>query len=72
MANVNRGRRSHHTLRDEEVSVMLMRTDPFQQIDRMFQQIAGTTARPAAMPMDAWREGQDFVHRSSWYRRYPL
>jgi HSP20 family protein len=40
---------------------MLMRTDPFQQIDRMFQQFAGTTARPAAMPMDAWREGQEFV-----------
>jgi HSP20 family protein len=40
---------------------MLMRTDPFQQIDRIFQQVAGTTARPAAMPMDAWREGQEFV-----------
>jgi HSP20 family protein len=40
---------------------MLMRTDPFQQIDRLFQQVAGTTARPAAMPMDAWREGQEFI-----------
>jgi HSP20 family protein len=40
---------------------MLMRTDPFQQIDRLMQQVAGTAARPAAMPMDAWREGQEFV-----------
>jgi HSP20 family protein len=40
---------------------MLMRSDPFQQFDRLYQQVAGTTARPAAMPMDAWREGQEFV-----------
>jgi HSP20 family protein len=40
---------------------MLMRTDPFQQFDRLMQQVAGTTARPAPMPMDAWREGQEFV-----------
>jgi HSP20 family protein len=44
-----------------EVTTMLMRTDPFQQLDRLMQQVAGTAARPAMMPMDAWREGQEFV-----------
>jgi HSP20 family protein len=38
-----------------------MRTDPFREFDRLAQQVLGTTARPAAMPMDAWREGEDFV-----------
>ena len=40
---------------------MLMRTDPFREFDRLAEQVLGTTARPAAMPMDAWREGEDFV-----------
>ena len=41
---------------------MLLRTaDPFREFDRLTQQIAGTTNRPAIMPMDAWREGDDFV-----------
>lgn len=40
---------------------MLMRTDPFRELDRLAQQVLGTTARPAAMPMDAWREDQEFV-----------
>lgn len=40
---------------------MLMRTDPFRELDRLAQQVLGTAARPAAMPMDAWREGQEFV-----------
>ena len=40
---------------------MLMRTDPFRQLDRFFEQVSGTAARPAAMPMDAWRSGQEFV-----------
>jgi HSP20 family protein len=42
---------------------MLMRTDPFREFDRLAQQLlgAGTTARPAVMPMDAWREGDTFV-----------
>ncbi|MBB6402761.1 Hsp20/alpha crystallin family protein [Arthrobacter sp. AZCC_0090] len=40
---------------------MLMRTDPFREFDRLAQQVLGTTARPAVMPMDAWREGDDFV-----------
>jgi HSP20 family protein len=40
---------------------MLMRTDPFRELDRLAQQVLGTTARPAAMPMDAWQDGHDFV-----------
>jgi HSP20 family protein len=40
---------------------MLMRTDPFRELDRLAQQVLGTTARPAAMPMDAWHEGEEFV-----------
>jgi HSP20 family protein len=46
-----------------EVEVMLMRTDPFREFDRLAQQLtgAGTTSRPAVMAMDAWREGDTFV-----------
>ncbi|BBU24600.1 Hsp20/alpha crystallin family protein [Mycobacterium xenopi] len=40
---------------------MLMRTDPFRELDRLTQQVLGTSARPAVMPMDAWREGDEFV-----------
>ena len=40
---------------------MLMRTDPFRELDRLTQQVFGTQGRPAAMPMDAWREGDEFV-----------
>jgi HSP20 family protein len=40
---------------------MLVRTDPFRQLDRFAAEVFGTTARPAAMPMDAWRAGQEFV-----------
>jgi HSP20 family protein len=39
---------------------MLMRTDPFRELDRLTQQVLGTAARPAAMPMDAYRKGDDF------------
>ncbi len=39
---------------------MLMRTDPFRELDRLTQQVLGTTARPAAMPMDAYRQGDSF------------
>ena len=35
--------------------MMLMRTDPFRELDRLAQQVFGTAARPAAMPMDAWQ-----------------
>jgi len=40
---------------------MLMQTDPFRDLDRFTQQVSGTAARPAVMPMDAWRQGDDFV-----------
>lgn len=42
---------------------MFVRTDPFRDFDRLAQQVmgAGTTSRPAIMPMDAWREGDAFV-----------
>jgi HSP20 family protein len=39
---------------------MLMRTDPFRELDRLTQQVFGTSSRPAFMPMDAWREGDTF------------
>jgi HSP20 family protein len=41
--------------------IMLMRTDPFRELDRLTQQVLGTAARPTAMPMDAWRENDTFV-----------
>lgn len=40
---------------------MLMRTDPFRDLDRVAQQVFGTPARPAAMPIDAYRDGERFV-----------
>jgi HSP20 family protein len=43
------------------VSPMLMRTDPFRDLDRLAQQVLGTPARPAVMPMDAWRDGDQII-----------
>jgi len=40
---------------------MLMRTDPFRELDRLAQQVFGTRTRPAGMPMDAYREGDRFI-----------
>jgi HSP20 family protein len=46
---------------------MLMRTDPFRELDRLAQSLvggatsAGTWSRPSAMPMDAYRAGDEFV-----------
>jgi HSP20 family protein len=40
---------------------MLMRTDPFRELDRLAQQVLGTPARPAAMPIDAYRRNDTFV-----------
>ena len=42
---------------------MLMRTDPFRDLDRLAQQLvgAGTSTRPSVKPLDAWREGDAFV-----------
>ena len=43
---------------------MLLRTDPFRELDRITQQMFGsngTLARPSVMPMDAWRDGDTFL-----------
>ena len=44
---------------------MLMRTDPFRELDRLTQQafgnLPGTWSRPTAMLMDAYRVGEEFV-----------
>jgi HSP20 family protein len=43
---------------------MLMRTDPFRELDRFTQQLFGqngTWSRPAVMPMDAYRDGEQYV-----------
>ena len=39
---------------------MLMRADPFRELDRLVERVWGTAAHPAGMPMDAWREGETF------------
>ncbi|MFI6335544.1 Hsp20/alpha crystallin family protein [Streptomyces sp. NPDC050535] len=43
---------------------MLMRTDPFREMDRIVQQLSGTSgtwSKPSVMPMDAYREGEEYV-----------
>jgi HSP20 family protein len=40
---------------------MLMRTDPFRDFDRLTEAVFGTSARPAVMPMDAYRDDDTFV-----------
>ncbi|MFG2651442.1 Hsp20/alpha crystallin family protein [Streptomyces sp. NPDC048436] len=42
---------------------MLMRTDPFRELDRLAQQLIGpgTASRPSAMAMDAYRDGDEYV-----------
>jgi HSP20 family protein len=44
---------------------MLMRTDPFRNLDRLTQQAfgltTGTWSKPTPMPMDAYRAGEEFV-----------
>jgi HSP20 family protein len=40
---------------------MLVRTDPFRQLDRLAADVFGTAARPAVMPMDAWRADHEFI-----------
>jgi HSP20 family protein len=47
------------------MTAMLMRTDPFRELDRFAQQAlgaaTGTWTRPTTMPMDAYRRGDEFV-----------
>ncbi len=49
----------------KEAMTMLMRTDPFRELDRLTQQVfgnaPGTWSRPTPMPMDAYRDGDHFV-----------
>ena len=40
---------------------MLMRFDPFRDLDRLTQQAFGTGSRVPAMPMDAYRHGDRFT-----------
>ncbi|MFC8718521.1 Hsp20/alpha crystallin family protein [Kitasatospora sp. NPDC057198] len=43
---------------------MLLRTDPFRELDRLTQQFTGangTWSRPAPMPLDAYRAGDEYV-----------
>ena len=43
---------------------MLIRTDPFRELDRLTQQVfrkPGHPARPSAMPMDAWQQDEEFI-----------
>ncbi|MGW6844391.1 Hsp20/alpha crystallin family protein [Streptomyces sp. NPDC054958] len=43
---------------------MLMRTDPFREMDRIVQQLSGasgTWSKPSVMPMDAYRDGDEYV-----------
>jgi HSP20 family protein len=39
---------------------MLMRSDPFRELERLTQHVLGTAAHPAVMRMDAWRDGDKF------------
>ncbi len=43
----------------------LVRSDPFREVDRLFQQIWGAqgSSRSMAMPMDAYRKGDSFLIR---------
>ncbi|MBA2752762.1 MAG: Hsp20/alpha crystallin family protein [Actinobacteria bacterium] len=41
---------------------MLMRFDPFRELDRLSEQVAGANRQwPAVLPMDAYRRGDQFV-----------
>jgi len=40
---------------------MLVRSDPFSELDRVTDRLFGAAARPAVMPMDAYQEGDRFV-----------
>ena len=40
---------------------MLMRTDPFRDLDRLTDSVLGSMARPATLPMDAFRDDHAFV-----------
>src|ERR1700751_3753025 len=52
--------------RPQEVGTMLMRSEPFTEVNRLAQQLfgtpqTGTWSRPSAMPADSYRNGDEFV-----------
>lgn len=42
---------------------MLLRTDPFRDLDALAQGAFGTRVRPSSVPMDAFRKGDTFTVR---------
>jgi len=40
---------------------MLMRFDPFRELDQLTQRVTQSPLTPAVMPMDAYRHGDEFV-----------
>jgi HSP20 family protein len=42
---------------------MLLRSDPFRDLDALAQEAFGTRMRPSAVPMDAYRHGDTFTVR---------
>ena len=42
---------------------MLLRFDPFRDLERELDRVATTVARPTPMPMDAWRQADRFFIR---------
>ena len=46
-----------------EVGAMVMRFDPFRDLDRLADQMMGGPGRAHAIPMDAYRRGDEvFLH----------
>ncbi len=40
---------------------MLMRFDPFSELDRLSRQLLDTPTKQSLVPMDAWRRGDQFM-----------
>lgn len=40
---------------------MLMRTDPFRELDRLTEALLTGSSRPGTLPLDAYRDGHEFV-----------
>jgi HSP20 family protein len=40
---------------------MLMRTDPFRDLDRLTNAMLGSASRPSTLPMDAYRDQSTFL-----------
>src|SRR5215210_8119822 len=56
------GRRQGGDTRKKGSSSMVMRFDPYRDFDRLTEQLASTASRaPRALPMDAYRRGEQFI-----------